>query len=49
VLPDIPTVTEFVPGYEFSFWTGIGAPRRQAQYRDQCGFIAAAPLALADG
>jgi len=27
VLPDIPTVAEFVPGYEFSFWTGIGAPR----------------------
>jgi tripartite-type tricarboxylate transporter receptor subunit TctC len=27
VLPDLPTVTEFVPGYEFSFWTGIGAPR----------------------
>src|SRR5262249_46621440 len=27
VLPDIPTVAEFVPGYEFSFWYGIGAPR----------------------
>jgi Tripartite tricarboxylate transporter family receptor len=27
VLPDIPTVAEFVPGYEFSFWTGIGAPK----------------------
>ena len=27
VLPDLPTVAEFVPGYEFSFWTGIGAPR----------------------
>src|SRR5499426_679328 len=26
-LPDLPTVAEFVPGYEFSFWTGIGAPR----------------------
>jgi tripartite-type tricarboxylate transporter receptor subunit TctC len=26
-LPDIPTVAEFVPGYEFSFWTGVGAPR----------------------
>jgi len=25
VLPDIPTVNEFVPGYESSFWTGIGA------------------------
>jgi tripartite-type tricarboxylate transporter receptor subunit TctC len=27
VLPDLPTIAEFVPGYEFSFWTGIGAPR----------------------
>jgi tripartite-type tricarboxylate transporter receptor subunit TctC len=27
VLPDIPTLDEFVPGYEASFWTGIGAPR----------------------
>src|SRR6516165_9035579 len=26
-LPNLPTVAEFVPGYEFSFWTGIGAPR----------------------
>jgi tripartite-type tricarboxylate transporter receptor subunit TctC len=26
-LPAIPTLAEFVPGYEFSFWTGIGAPR----------------------
>ena len=26
-LPDIPTVNEFVPGYESSFWSGIGAPR----------------------
>ncbi len=27
VLPDIPTVAEFVPGYEASGWIGIGAPR----------------------
>jgi len=27
VLPDIPTVAEYVPGYESSFWTGIGAPK----------------------
>jgi tripartite-type tricarboxylate transporter receptor subunit TctC len=27
VLPDIPTVGEFVPGYEASAWNGIGAPR----------------------
>jgi tripartite-type tricarboxylate transporter receptor subunit TctC len=28
VLPDIPTVGEFVPGYEASGWVGIGAPRK---------------------
>jgi tripartite-type tricarboxylate transporter receptor subunit TctC len=27
LLPDTPIVTEFVPGYEASFWTGIGAPK----------------------
>ena len=27
VFPDIPTVTEFVHGYEFSNWQGIGAPK----------------------
>jgi tripartite-type tricarboxylate transporter receptor subunit TctC len=27
VLPDIPTVAEFVPGYEASGWTGIGTPK----------------------
>jgi tripartite-type tricarboxylate transporter receptor subunit TctC len=27
VLPDTPTVAEFVPGYESSFWTGVGAPK----------------------
>jgi tripartite-type tricarboxylate transporter receptor subunit TctC len=27
VLPDIPTLAESVPGYEFSFWSGIGAPK----------------------
>jgi tripartite-type tricarboxylate transporter receptor subunit TctC len=26
-LPDIPTVAEFVPGYEASGWFGIGAPK----------------------
>jgi tripartite-type tricarboxylate transporter receptor subunit TctC len=26
-LPDIPTVGEFVPGYEASAWNGIGAPK----------------------
>jgi tripartite-type tricarboxylate transporter receptor subunit TctC len=27
LLPDIPTVAQFVPDYEASFWYGIGAPR----------------------
>jgi tripartite-type tricarboxylate transporter receptor subunit TctC len=27
VFPDIPTVSEFVPGYEFSNWQGVGAPK----------------------
>jgi tripartite-type tricarboxylate transporter receptor subunit TctC len=27
VLPDLPTVAEFVPGYESSTWYGIGAPK----------------------
>jgi len=27
VLPDLPTVGDFVPGYETSSWFGIGAPR----------------------
>ena len=26
-LPDIPTIGEFVPGYETSTWFGVGAPR----------------------
>ena len=26
-LPELPTVAEFVPGYEASFWAGLGAPR----------------------
>src|SRR5262249_38157514 len=27
VLPDVPRVSDFVPGYEASAWYGIGAPR----------------------
>jgi tripartite-type tricarboxylate transporter receptor subunit TctC len=27
VLPDIPTLAEFVPGYEASAWFGVGAPK----------------------
>jgi tripartite-type tricarboxylate transporter receptor subunit TctC len=26
-LPDLPTVADFVPGYETSAWFGIGVPR----------------------
>jgi tripartite-type tricarboxylate transporter receptor subunit TctC len=26
-LPDVPTVSEFVPGYEASVWFGVGAPQ----------------------
>src|SRR5262249_46957314 len=27
VLPDVPTLAEFVPGYETSQWYGVGAPK----------------------
>ena len=27
LLPELPTVAEFLPGYEASFWVGVGAPR----------------------
>jgi tripartite-type tricarboxylate transporter receptor subunit TctC len=27
VVPDVPTVAEYLPGYEVSDWTGIGVPR----------------------
>jgi tripartite-type tricarboxylate transporter receptor subunit TctC len=27
-LPELPTVSEFVPNYEATTWWGIGAPRR---------------------
>jgi tripartite-type tricarboxylate transporter receptor subunit TctC len=27
ILPDLPTVAEFVPGYEASAWYGVGVPR----------------------
>jgi tripartite-type tricarboxylate transporter receptor subunit TctC len=30
VLPDVPTVAEFVPSYEASGWVGIGAPANTA-------------------
>ena len=27
LLPDVPTVGDFLPGYEASAWLGVGAPR----------------------
>ena len=27
MLPDLPTVDEFVPGYEAGTWYGVGAPK----------------------
>src|SRR5262245_10383490 len=27
VLPQVPTVSDFVPGFEASFWAGLGAPK----------------------
>jgi len=27
VVADLPTVADFVPGYEASFWTGVCAPK----------------------
>jgi tripartite-type tricarboxylate transporter receptor subunit TctC len=30
VLPDVPSISEFVPGYEASGWQGIGAPKDTA-------------------
>jgi tripartite-type tricarboxylate transporter receptor subunit TctC len=26
-LPEVPTIGDFVPGYEVNIWTGVGAPR----------------------
>ena len=27
-MPDLPSISEFLPGYESSYWNGIGAPAR---------------------
>jgi len=38
-------MAEFVPGYEFSFWTGIGAPRNTpAAIVDKLTAIPACPV-----
>jgi tripartite-type tricarboxylate transporter receptor subunit TctC len=31
ILPDLPTMAEFVPGFEISAWYGIGAPRNTSE------------------
>jgi tripartite-type tricarboxylate transporter receptor subunit TctC len=33
-LPDLPTVGDFVPGYEASAWLGVGAPRPGLYHRE---------------
>jgi tripartite-type tricarboxylate transporter receptor subunit TctC len=27
ILPDVPTMSEFIPGYEANIWQGLGAPK----------------------
>jgi tripartite-type tricarboxylate transporter receptor subunit TctC len=36
-LPDIPTVGEFVPGYEASQWYGVGAPKEAKEDKKEAG------------
>ena len=52
VLPDIPTLAEFVPGYETSQWYGVGAPKdTPAEVIDklnkEINAVAADPLIMA--
>ena len=35
-LPDIPTMAEFLPGYEASAWYGIGAPKNTPNQLGHC-------------
>src|SRR5438067_4196389 len=49
VLPDIPTLAEFVPGYEASQWYGLGAPKNTSaevidKLNNEINAIAADPL-----
>jgi tripartite-type tricarboxylate transporter receptor subunit TctC len=45
-LPDVPTVAEFVPGYEANQWYGVGAPKRTpVEVIDIIGKAVAAGLA----
>jgi tripartite-type tricarboxylate transporter receptor subunit TctC len=52
VLPDIPTLAEFVPGYEASQWYGVGAPKDTPaevidKLNDEINAVAADPLITA--
>jgi tripartite-type tricarboxylate transporter receptor subunit TctC len=45
-LADLPTVGDFVPGYEASFWFGVGAPKAtQAQIVEKLNMEINAALA----
>src|SRR4030095_1984760 len=45
-LPEVPTVSEFVPGYEASGWNGVCAPRNTpAEIVDRLNKAINAPLA----
>jgi tripartite-type tricarboxylate transporter receptor subunit TctC len=33
-LPDIPTVSEYVPGYEGNAWFGVGAPKNTSANKE---------------
>jgi tripartite-type tricarboxylate transporter receptor subunit TctC len=49
VLPDVPTLAEFVPGYEASQWYGLGAPKGTpaeviAKLNNEINAIAADPM-----
>ena len=39
-LPDIPTMAEFLPGYEASAWYGIGAPKNTPNQLGHCDALA---------
>ena len=46
LLPDIPTIGQFVPGYEASGWYGLGAPKGvAAEIIDKLNTAVAAALA----
>jgi tripartite-type tricarboxylate transporter receptor subunit TctC len=51
-LPDVPTIGEYVPGYEANAWYGIGAPKSTpgeiiGKLNQECNAILADPKAIA--